>query len=248
MLKVTILGGGNLATHLAELFLNTPGVKLQEIYNRTLNAIDVFKEKTDITNSFENLASSDIYIICVTDNSINEISNQLTSKNALVVHTSGAMNLEALGKIKRQGVFYPLQSFTKNKEVDFQNIPICIEANNSKDEILLYKLAEKISSKIYKIDSSQRKTLHVAAVFVNNFVNHMYKIGEEICEEHAIPFEILHPLILETATKLNTLTPKQAQTGPAVRNDTKTMNIQQASLSLEHKEIYQLLTQAILKT
>ncbi|MFC2110092.1 Rossmann-like and DUF2520 domain-containing protein [Bacteroidota bacterium] len=248
MISITLLGGGNVATHLADLFLQTAGIKLHQIYNRTLSSIEIFKNRTSTTDSFENLIDSDIYIICVSDNAIKKIADKLSNKNGLIVHTSGSMDLEALGNQKRKGVFYPLQSFTKNKEVDFQSIPICLEASNTEDEILLNNLAKNISNNIYKIDSSQRKSLHVAAVFVNNFVNHLYKIGEDICQKNNIPFEILHPLILETATKLNTLTPKQAQTGPAVRNDKETIKIHQAALNLEHKEIYQLLTKAILKT
>ncbi|WP_139959515.1 Rossmann-like and DUF2520 domain-containing protein [Flavicella sediminum] len=248
MITITLLGGGNLATHLAELFIKTPGIQLLQIYNRNLQAISAFKNSTELTDSLNNLKAADIYIICIADKSIKEIADQLTNKKGLLVHTSGAMDIAILGKREKKGVFYPLQSFSKNKPVDFQHIPICIEASTEKDVLLLKDLAEKISTKVYRIDSSQRKTLHIAAVFVNNFVNHLYKIGEDICTENKIPFEILHPLILETATKLNKLSPTEAQTGPASRNDQETIKIHESKLDLQQKEIYQLLTAAILKT
>src|SRR5690606_37403117 len=119
----------------------------------------------------------------------------------------------------RKGVFYPLQTFSKSKEVNFKEIPICLEAANHQDLEWLKKVANVISDKVFEIDSEKRKTLHVSAVFVSNFVNHLYGIGEELCKENDIPFDILKPLIAEVADKINYLSPEQAQTGPAKRGD-----------------------------
>ena len=248
MINVTILGGGNLANHLISVFLETEGIELQQVYNRTLVTIKWCENKVAITDNIETLVKSDIYIICVSDAAIQSISEKIKHLNRLVVHTSGAMPLDILGANSRKGIFYPLQTFTKDKKVDFKNIPLCIEASEESDLILLDTLASKVSEKVYRINSSQRKKLHIAAVFVNNFVNHLYKVGEDICVSNNIPFEILHPLIIETANKLNELSPQEAQTGPAKRNDQETIAAHKEDLSIDLKEIYSLLTEAITKT
>jgi predicted short-subunit dehydrogenase-like oxidoreductase (DUF2520 family) len=151
-----------------------------------------------------------------------------------------------LNNKNRKGVFYPLQSFTKSRAVSFSEIPICIEANNENDYLILKNLAELLSKKVYKINSAQRKSLHISAVFVNNFVNHLYKIGNDICNENEVDFDILKPLILETANKIMTISPHDAQTGPAKRNDSTVINSQLDFLSNHNqKEIYKILTHSI---
>jgi predicted short-subunit dehydrogenase-like oxidoreductase (DUF2520 family) len=151
-----------------------------------------------------------------------------------------------LNKENRKGVFYPVQSFSKNKAVNFKTIPIGIEAENESDLKIIEKVAKSISNAVFTIDSEQRKALHVAAVFVNNFVNHLYQIGQEICLDNQIAFEILKPLIQETAEKINTISPREAQTGPAIRKDKNTIDTHLAFLSKENqKNIYKTLTQSI---
>jgi predicted short-subunit dehydrogenase-like oxidoreductase (DUF2520 family) len=152
-----------------------------------------------------------------------------------------------MSKDNRRGVFYPLQTFTKGKKVDFREIPICIESEFSADLEIIKKLANTISEKTYIINSQQRKALHIAAVFVNNFVNHLYQIGNEICLENQVPFEILEALISETAAKVRTLSPDEAQTGPAKREDQQTIEAHLDFLKPDatKKSIYQLLTQSI---
>jgi predicted short-subunit dehydrogenase-like oxidoreductase (DUF2520 family) len=187
-----------------------------------------------------------MYIIAVPDDAIASVSSKLPFKNRLVVHTSGSVALNALDDKNRKGVFYPLQTFSKDKALDFSTIPICIESENSNDFQVLDKVAKSISNAVFAVNTDQRKALHVAAVFVNNFVNHLYQIGNEICEEHQVPFEILKPLIQETANKINTLSPKDAQTGPAKRKDTQTINSHLNFLSNENQgTIYNILTQSI---
>lgn len=248
MIKISIIGGGNVGYHLTAILLKTKNVKLVEVYNRTLDKIEYLKSHTSITTNLKHLKEADIYIICVADNAIEEISKKLNFNNKLVVHTSGSVAMEELKCNANKGVFYPLQSFSKDKKVDFSEIPICIEATLKKDLDVLEVIAKSISKNCYHINSEQRSNLHVSAVFVNNFVNHLYFIGNQICEHNSVPFEILHPIIKETALKITTLSPFDAQTGPAKRNDTKTLKKHEAMLTENQKEIYKLLTKSIYKT
>ncbi|CAM1368808.1 conserved hypothetical protein [Tenacibaculum litoreum] len=245
MIKVVIIGGGNVATHLANAFSKTNEVSLVQMYARNIEQIQHLKEATPITNSIELLIKADVYIIAVSDDAIGDVSRKIEQKNGLVVHTSGSVAMQSLQNTGRKGIFYLLQSFSKDKDVNFDEIPFCLEAENEEDLQLLEALAKSIGKKIYRINSEQRKRLHVAAVFVNNFTNHMYKIGADICNEHQVPFEVLLPLIQETAQKITELSPKAAQTGPAKRNDQKTIQNHLALLNAEQQEIYKLITKSI---
>ncbi|XRE42258.1 Ketopantoate reductase PanG [Tenacibaculum discolor] len=245
MIKVTIIGGGNVATHLANAFSKTNEVSLVQVYARNIEQVEHLKEVTSITNSIELLTKADLYIIAVSDDAIGDVSRKIKQKNGLVVHTSGSVAMQSLQNTGRKGIFYLLQSFSKDKKVDFNKIPFCLEAENEEDLQLLETLAKTIGKKIYRINSEQRKRLHVAAVFVNNFTNHMYKIGADICNEHQVPFEVLLPLIQETAQKITELSPDAAQTGPAKRNDQKTIQDHLALLNAEQQEIYKLITKSI---
>ena len=245
MIKVAIIGGGNVATHLANAFSKTNEVSLVQMYARNIEQIQHLKEVTPITNSIELLTEADVYIIAVSDDAIGDVSHKIEQKNGLVVHTSGSVAMQSLQNTGRKGIFYLLQSFSKDKDVNFDEIPFCLEAENEEDLQLLEALAKSIGKKIYRINSEQRKRLHVAAVFVNNFTNHMYKIGADICNEYQVPFEVLLPLIQETAQKITELSPKAAQTGPAKRNDQKTIQNHLALLNAEQQEIYKLITKSI---
>ncbi|GFD93857.1 hypothetical protein KUL156_24050 [Alteromonas sp. KUL156] len=245
MIKVAIIGGGNVATHLANAFSKTNEVSLVQMYARNIEQIEHLKEVTPITNSIELLTEADVYIIAVSDDAIGDVSRKIEQKNGLVVHTSGSVAMQSLQNSGRKGIFYLLQSFSKDKDVNFDEIPFCLEAENEEDLQLLETLAKSIGKKVYRINSEQRKRLHVAAVFVNNFTNHMYKIGADICNEYQVPFEVLLPLIQETAQKITELSPKAAQTGPAKRNDQKTIQNHLAILNAEQQEIYKLITKSI---
>jgi len=246
MIQVVIIGSGNVAQHLIEVMKNAPSIDLVQVFARNPNQLNHLFPSSKIVSDYQEITAADVYIISVSDNAIAEVSGKLPFENRLVVHTSGSSDFSVLDNKNRKGVFYPLQTFTKGKKVDFTPIPICLEAENEQDYQLLEKLAHCISQKVFKINSEQRKSLHVAAVFVCNFVNHLYQIGNEICEANQIPFEVLHPLIQETAQKILEITPKEAQTGPALRNDTKTIEKHLDFLSDEnYKTIYQLLTQSI---
>ena len=250
MIKVSIIGSGNVAQHLIvalqNSIINGAELELVQVFSRQKTALSQLLDFNKITDDWSTLAEADLYIIAVSDDAIATVSEQIPYKNKLVVHTSGAISLEILASNNRKGVFYPLQTFTKNKAVDFKIIPICIESQNASDYQLLQKVAQAISDSVFAINSEQRKSLHLAAVFVNNFTNHLYKIGNDICIENNVPFEILKPLIQETAEKIMRLSPNEAQTGPAIRNDIETINAHLSFLSDENqKNIYTILTQSI---
>ncbi|TXD49071.1 Rossmann-like and DUF2520 domain-containing protein [Polaribacter sp. IC073] len=227
MISIVIIGDGNVAKHLVNAFLKVDTINVTQINSRKL----------------ENIPEADITILAVSDAAIAEVSSKI--KNSFVVHTSGSFSMDDLKNTTNKGVFYMLQTFSKDKEVDFSKVPFCLEAQNEEDYLLLEKLANSIGKKTYAINSEQRKAIHVAAVFVNNFTNHLYKIGNDICIENKVPFEILHPLIDETAQKIKTLSPKKAQTGPAVRNDEKTIENHLHLLNNEQQKIYTILTKSI---
>ena len=248
MIKVIILGGGNVATHLAHVFIEASKVRLVQIYNRNITAIEELKKHTAITDNIQKIKKADIYLISVSDSAIDLVASKLKAANALVVHTSGSTSISVLKKHKHKGVFYPLQTFSKNRKIDFTNIPLCLEATDSKDLLLLEQLALQISKTYYTIDSKHRKKLHTAAVFINNFVNHLYFIGGEICKTNQIEPDILNPLLKETAEKALAITPYNAQTGPARRGDQSTIAKHLKDLSPNQQEIYKLLSQSIAKT
>ena len=248
MTSVIILGTGNVATHLISAFSKAKNVELKQVYGRKRSSLKQIDENINSTTNLNDLEDAEVYIIAISDDVISAFSSQLQLKNKLVVHTSGSVPLQSLQNIGNKGVFYPLQTFSKKHKVNFSEIPICIEAGNKNDLYLLEKLASSISNKVYPIDSEQRKYLHVSAVFTNNFVNHLYKIGNDICNQKKIPFKILHPLILESAKKITTNNPVKIQTGPAYRNDQKTILNHLKLLSDDEKKIYKLLTKSIQNT
>lgn len=247
MISMIILGSGNVAQHLITAFLKSETVRLVQVFARHPSNITHLIEEEKITSDYATLEKADVYLIAVSDNAIAAVSNELPFENRLVVHTSGSMPLSIMNKKNKRGVFYPLQTFTKNKAVHFKEIPICLESENEGDYTVLEELAKAISDVPYAISSEQRKALHVAAVFVCNFVNHLYAQGNAICEANHLPFSILQPLIEETAFKVKSLSPAEAQTGPAKRNDTETINSHLSFLKdTNQQEIYKLLTKSIL--
>jgi predicted short-subunit dehydrogenase-like oxidoreductase (DUF2520 family) len=249
MISVVLLGAGNVASHLYKAFKNSDAIDVIQWYNRSIKSIASFKNEVDITDNLNALRKADIYLMAVSDDSISSLSEALPFENRLIAHTSGSVSIHDLDKKNNRAVFYPLQTFSKESELDFSEIPICIEVTEKENLQLLKTLAEATNSKWYKINTEQRQTLHVSAVYVNNFVNQLYRIAHEISDAKSINFDILKPLILETAKKVQDISPYMAQTGPAKRNDKKTIK---RHLKLiedeEHKTIYELLTASIKKT
>lgn len=242
MINVSVFGYGNVGFHLVNAFENSKAVNLIQIYTR--HTIKNKSFKAIQIHNLNDLAKADIYIIAIPDDTIKSFSSKL-NLDGLVVHTSGSADINTLTGNFNKGVFYPLQSFSKTKTVNFKKIPIVIEAQNPSDLSLLHNLANCLSPLVHEIDSKQRQHLHIAAVFVNNFTNYMYHIGESLCIENNIDFNILKPLIRETAKKIKSLSPTDAQTGPAKRNDQKTIANHLKLLPSEYKEIYTLLTKSI---
>jgi predicted short-subunit dehydrogenase-like oxidoreductase (DUF2520 family) len=247
MIRLSIIGSGNVAQHLIQALTKSSEIELVQVFARNEKSVSHLISADKIISNYNELKAVDVIIISVTDSSIAEISKNIPFQNAMVVHTSGSVAMETIDDKNRKGVFYPLQTFSKLKEVNFNTIPICLEAENQKDLQLLDTIAKAISNSVYIINSEQRKALHVAAVFVSNFTNHMYQIGNEICNNNDLSFDILKPLIQETANKIVSLSPIEAQTGPAKREDTQTINAHLSFLSDENqKEIYKMLTKSII--
>lgn len=245
-MKVTIIGSGNVAQHLIKAFCNSQKVQLRQILVRNSRSIKDLVDLDKVIINYNDLEEADLYIIAVSDLAIAEVSSLLPFSGKLVAHTSGTMSLDVLSSNNRRAVFYPLQTFSKTKSVDFTKVPLCLEAENEEDLQKIEVIGNSISKDVNFINSQQRKSLHVAAVFVSNFANHLYYIGEQICKENAIPFDILKPLIKETAEKIYHLNPKKAQTGPAIRGDQNTIDAHLKYIqNQDYKEIYRLLTESI---
>jgi len=249
MISIVILGTGNLAKHLFDAFKAQKGLEIIQLYGRDQNALSYFNAQINTTTDLSQIKEADIYLVAISDDAISEVSEYVLGKKSLIVHTSGSIPINALPHHHRRGVFYPLQSFSANRKVDFREIPICIEAETVADYELLNALASAISDKVIQIDSEQRKALHLTAVFANNFTNHIYHLAQEICTENDVPFELLFPLINETAAKIQDLSPLDAQTGPARRNDRGTLKKHLAQLKhKKHKKVYTLMSKSIRKT
>lgn len=244
MIKLVILGSGNVATHLFQAFFKARNVAVVQVYNRTQKNLAPFAQKTQTTTSIKNLIEADVYLLCVKDDAIGDLARNIPYKDKIIAHTSGSVPL--LDNSQKTGVFYPLQTFSKDVALDFKKIPLCLEASDEQTLKTLQHLAGAISEKSYQISTAQRKSLHLAAVFVCNFTNHLYSIGEGICRDNQVPFDILHPLMKETTRKATLNSPAKMQTGPAKRNDRETMQMHLSQLKnpvLE--EIYVLLSKSI---
>lgn len=248
MTSIVLLGTGNVATHLFHAFKEAKDVVIAQVYGRKKESLSCFEPSVKVTDDIAMLVAADIYILAISDGSIGKVSQSLFSKKGLVVHTSGSIPLNSLAT-ERRGVFYPLQTLTKDKNVDFSEVPICVEAENTCDLQTLKVLGSSISKQVHHVSTEQRKKIHLSAVLVNNFTNHLFYMANEICEENNIPFHMLHPLISETVDKIRHLSPLEAQTGPARRNDVATMQLHLEQLELPlQKKVYQFLSESIKTT
>ncbi len=248
MTTIVLLGFGNVNFHLINALNSVNEITVIQIYNRNNIVLSSELNHIPFTTDLSEIKDADLYIIAIPDDSIAAFSEILPLKNKLVVHTSGSVSMDALSERNRKGVFYPLQTFSKNREVNFNNIPICVEATEATDLKLLMNLGISLSEKVVEVNSEERSKLHLAAVFVNNFVNHLYAIGDDILSNNNLSFDLLHPLIEETASKIKTLAPSQVQTGPARRGDQKTIEKHLHLLKEGPKsDLYQQLTKSITK-
>lgn len=244
MIKIVLIGAGNLAFHFQKIFATSAGVDLIQWYSRSLEKIKPFESQIPITNRITDLRPADVYLIAVSDDAIAEISAKIKTR-ALVVHCSGAVAVDQL-LCNTKGVFYPLQSFSKEHPSNFGDLTILIEAENKNNLETLYKLSNAIGSKSLEMDSKNRAFVHLTAVILNNFGNHLFDIGQGIAKANGIPFDIFHPLIELTYQKVKKVGAKNAQTGPAIRKDKETIK---KNLDLitdqEIKKLYLLLTESI---
>lgn len=247
MIKVVLLGSGNVAYHLALALKSAEHVELIQRYSRNGNNDAFFDASLPLTNNLLELKTADIYILAIKDDSIGSISEKLQHLNGLVVHTSGSIGLKTLYAGLKRGVLYPVQTFSINQIMDFKKIPLVIEAERKEDLELLQTLATSLSEKVFELNSSEREKLHVSAVFANNFSNYMFACADSLCKEFDLPFDILRPIIMETAKKIQTMDPQEAQTGPARRNEKVVIQKHIEMLRGEKKEIYTLLSNAISK-
>ena len=246
-MQIVLIGSGNVAFHLAKAFSEAQ-IPVSHIFGRNTTELHKISEQFSIAFSTETLAEADLYIISVSDSSIAEVSSLIQNENALVAHTSGSVSREALNGNYRKSVFYPLQTFSKSKNLDYSKIPFFIDAENENDEEILKNLASKISKNVMLANDEKRKYIHLTAVFACNFVNHLYARAKEISDSQGIPFDYFLPLIDETTQKIHELEPKLAQTGPAIRNDEKVLKLHESLLTDEEKlKIYKTLNESIKK-
>ncbi len=248
-MQIVLLGSGNVATHLGKA-LNAAGIQIVQVWSRTLqNAQQLAAElKADAIDNLGAVQSdADLYLISVNDDAIADVAGRLP-QDKLLVHTSGSTDMEVLKPFSaKTGVLYPLQTFSKQKKVEFKNIPVAVEASGSEVLGMLRQIARTISNKVIELDSDQRQKLHIAAVFACNFTNHFYAIAQSFLEQNGMDFDLIRPLIAETAEKIQEKMPADVQTGPAVRGDNKTMEKHLEALR-EHpqwQELYRLLSQSI---
>ncbi len=248
-MSVSFIGAGNIAQQLAPA-LKSLGYSIQEIVNRNVVSGKQLAKKTgaayvkDISKTKE----AGIIIIAVKDDVIPEIVKQLPPfKDSLVIHTSGATGISVLKKKFRNcGVLWQIQTIKARTKVDFRTVPLVIEASNPASKKKLSQLANRISGKVYSLNSRQRRVLHLGAVWVNNFPNHLYYLSESLLKKHRLPYELLGPLILSTAEN-GIKDPKASQTGPAMRNDKKTMREHLKLLPGKNfRTLYKLLSKSIL--
>lgn len=222
-MKIVLIGAGNLATHLGKA-LHAAGHDMVQVFSRTMQSAETLASLLDaepLTDMAQVRDDADVYIFSVKDSALEQLISQLCGgEKKVFLHTAGSMPMSVFrGKTLHYGVLYPMQTFSKQREVDFSIIPCFIEAN---DEFALKQiegLAGQISHRVFQLSSEDRKYLHLSAVFACNFANHCYAASQELLQQHGIPFDVMLPLIDETAAKVHGMTPKEAQTGPAVRYD-----------------------------
>ena len=248
MKNIILIGSGNVATHLG-IALKERGYNIVQVYSNQVNNAKILANKLDcnFTDSIDRLLNADLYILAVKDDVTHQLLNKIP--DIRIVHTSGSLGMEVFeNKFTDYGVLYPLQTFNRNINIDFTNIPLCIEANNTKFENNLIKIGNQLSEKVVIMNSEQRKQLHIAAVFACNFSNHMFSIADTILSKSDIEFKLLLPLIKQTVSNLTDKKPTDVQTGPAKRNDKEVIDSHLNKITDQTvKEIYRLISNSIIK-
>ena len=242
-MKIALIGRGRVATHLLKA-LQLAGHEVVSVNSRTLEELPM---------------AADIYILSVKDSALQDVIKQLVNQlhidtpslwrgkgEALFLHTAGSMPLDLFkGCCTRYGVLYPMQTFSLDREVDFHEIPLFIEASDAASLQQIRALADSVSQHVYELSTADRRYLHLAAVFACNFTNHCYTLAADVLAQKGLPFDVMLPLIDETARKVHELHPVDAQTGPAVRGDQNVMDAQKALLDDRLATIYMLMSESI---
>ena len=271
-MKIVLIGAGNLATHLGKA-LHAAGHDMLQVFSRTMQSAETLASLLDaepLTDIAQVRDDADVYIFSVKDSALLQLVAQLCRHEAdglgedgavnalrkakkgeherVFLHTAGSMPMSVFkGMAQHYGVLYPMQTFSKQREVDFSIIPCFVEANDEFAQKQIEGMAREISGRVYQLSSEDRKYLHLSAVFACNFANHCYAISQELLEEHGIPFDVMLPLINETAAKVHEMKPKDAQTGPAVRYDENVID-KQSKLLENHphfKKVYDSMSKSI---
>ena len=250
-MEIVLLGSGNIATHIGKAF-KMAGQTITQVWSRS------FERATELANSVgatavneisDIITTADLYIMAVNDDAIRNVAEKLQIAKGVLVHTSGTVSMEVLdGITEKTGVFYPIQTFSKAKAVDLRQVPIAVEGSSEEVTATLHSAASRLSEKVFEMTSIQRRSVHVAAVFACNFSNHMYVLAQETLKEQNLSFDLLRPLIAETALKVQTSLPSSVQTGPAIRDDQSTMekHLQLLNDNPDLRELYEKLSQSII--
>ena len=251
-MKISLLGAGNVAWNLGHALSNA-GHHIQSVIGRNENKVTQLARELAAQPSFDLQCLDDnaqVLIICVKDDAISDVANQIRITDKIVVHTSGFRSSNALSVCtENYGVFYPLQTMKAGLVLDFKTVPMLVEGSNNSTSEALYTLASSISDSVTTVTELQRKYIHLAAVFANNFTNHMWELSEQILNEQHIDFNILRPLIAKTAENIKSNSPGTVQTGPAVRNDFFTIEEHLKLLTDETQmtQVYKVITESILR-
>jgi len=252
-MDITFIGSGNVASHLAPA-LDNIGHSVRKVYSKSRANAEklvskLYHSEVQTSTDFSN-STTPLFIIAIADDAIEEVTKDLTlPHNAILVHTSGTKVMKILdyAAVSHTGVFYPLQTFSKTSKINLSEVPFLIEGSDAETEKTLVKIARSLSNNVKIVNSENRKTIHLGAVFANNFINHMLTVSKGLMEKNDLPFDLLKPLIIETINKAMEMGPDLAQTGPAIRQDLQTLDLQMDMIDDDNiREIYKLISQNIL--
>ncbi|AYO54685.1 Rossmann-like and DUF2520 domain-containing protein [Acinetobacter wuhouensis] len=249
-MRISFIGSGRVATHLAKVLFKRH--QIVQIFSRNIAHAEKLAQLVNaeaIVNDQKLVADIDLLIIAVSDQAISQVIQAIGRylENVLIVHTSGSTNLDVLTQYHaKSGVFYPLQTFSVEREIAWENTPLFVEAAFTDDQHILTQLANSLSNRVYQYSSEQRLSLHLAAVFACNFSNYCYDMAKQVVDSKQVDFSLLYPLILETANKATQNDPRAMQTGPAIRGDLNILNMHEKMLEADEREdlkkIYHMLS------
>lgn len=248
MITISLIASGKLSYNLSKVFSNNENFRIIEIYSRQKKNNNLFNEKIKFTDKIENLKKADFYFILCNDDSIKEISKKINVNGGMVLHSSGTININILSNHKNYGVFYPLQTFNFHNKLNFTDVPVLIEANTKKNLDKLKKLCELLNTTFKVIDSKDRLYYHLAATFANNFTNHLLSVTDEIINKFNLNKDFFIPISNQTIQKFKENKSKESQTGPAIRNDVKTIKKHERILeNSNYLNLYKIITESIKK-